>query len=174
MHPIPGDWVEVSGREIIRHVMTSRLARVVCGVKVKNLRKVLGELLDDSVWENPDCKRNDYVIYLLVRYATPHGSCGRLRGPEGRPLCPGGYANTHALWKWHERPPTFRRGCWRARPWSRHRHLFGQTTEEQDSRKLKEARAWYDVIKVSDVKGYANVSIDWDRPDAFLQSIMWC
>ena len=89
--------------------MTSRLARVVCGVQIRNLKKVFDtqQPLDNSVWENDDCKAKDYVIYLLVRYVTPHGSCGRFRGPEGRPLCPGGYKNTHALWKWHERPATF-------------------------------------------------------------------
>ena len=39
---LPGDWVEVAGRESIRHSMTSRLARVVCGVKISKLNKVFG------------------------------------------------------------------------------------------------------------------------------------
>ena len=170
-----GDWVEVAGTDLCRGEMTSRLARIICGVKVSDLHKVFvaGEL-DESVWENDDCRMFGYTIYLLVRYASPHPNCGRLRGPEGRPLCPGHLKNTHCLWKWYERPANFRRGCWRDRPWGRHRHLFGNTLQAQNSRKLKEARAWYDLIKVSDITSYANISVDWDHPDSFLQSIMWC
>jgi hypothetical protein len=51
--------------------------------------------------------------------------------------------------------------------------MFGNTEEEQNSRKRKEARAWYDVIKVSDITSHANVTADWDNTDTFLQSVMW-
>ena len=155
-----GDWVEVSGIEEIRDVSTSRLARVICGVQVQGIKEHFGGTLDEAV-------------YLLVRYASPHPSCGRQRGPDYRPLCPGGLNHTHCLWKWYERPRTYRRGCWRARPWARHRRMFGNTDEEQNSRKRKEARAWYDVIKVSDITSHANVTADWDNTDTFLQSVMW-
>ena len=83
-------------------------------------------------------------------------------------------STTHCLWKWHERPATFSRGCWRQRPWTRHRHLFGETVEQQETRKTQEGRAWYDVIKSSDILHHTNVTSDWDRPDSFLQSVMWC
>jgi hypothetical protein len=170
-----GDWVEVCGQEMFRGEMTSRLARIVCGVKIGNIQQVFhDQAIDDSVWETDDCKTRDYAVYLLVRYAAPHAACGRRRGPEKRPLCPGELEPSHCLWKWYERPPQYRRGCWRERPWSRHRHLFGNTEQEQQSRRQNEARAWYDLIKVSDISDYANVSEDWDRPGAFLQSVMWC
>jgi hypothetical protein len=51
--------------------------------------------------------------------------------------------------------------------------MFGNTEEEQNSRKRKEVRAWYDVIKVSDITSHANVTTDWDNTDTFLQSVMW-
>ena len=66
------------------------------------------------------------------------------------------------------------RGCWRQRPWERHKHLFGDTHEQQELRKDQEKRAWYDVIQSSNVIAHANVQTDCDRPGAFLQSIMWC
>ena len=170
-----GDWVEVSGKEMFRGELTSRLARIVCGVKIGNIRQVFrDQAIHESVWETEDCKARDYAVYLLVRYAAPHAACGRRRGPEKRPLCPGEFQSTHCLWTWYERPPQYRRGCWRERPWSRHRHLFGNTEQDQQSRRRAEARAWYDLIKVSDISDYANVSKDYDRPDAFLQSVMWC
>ena len=170
-----GDWVEIAGTELCRHVLTSRLARVICGVKVSNVRRVLRPIqLDNDVWENNDCKNKDYVLYLLVRYASPHPDCGRNRGPDCRPLCPGPLKDSHCLWEWCKRPPNFRRGCWRDRPWQRHRHLFGDTVEEQDLRKQNEALAWYDLVEASDITSHTNVSTDWDRPDSFIQSVMWC
>lgn len=170
-----GDWVEVTGLEWFRGEMTSRLARIICGVKIGNIKKVFGEqAVDDAVWENGDCKTRDYAVYLLVRYAAPHAVCGRSRGPDRRPLCPGELKGSHCLWKWCDRPESYRRGCWRDRPWSRHRHLFGNTGQEQELRRRNEARAWYDLIKASDITAYTNVSVDWDRPDSFLQSVMWC
>lgn len=170
-----GDWVEIAGTEPCRNVLTSRLARVICGVKVINVQRVLSPIqLDNNVWENGDCKSLDYVVYLLVRYASPHPDCGRRRGPDCRPLCPGHLSDTHCLWEWCKRPVNFRRGCWRDRPWQRHRHLFGDTVEEQQKRKRHEARAWYDLVEASDITSHANVSDDWDRPYSFLQSVMWC
>ena len=171
-----GDWVEVAGTEVCRGENTSRLARVVCGVEIKNVERIFGKPLIDTlrIWPNKSCKEGDYVVYLLVRYANAHPDTGRARGPDCRPLCPGVLRDTHCLWKWHERPANFSRGCWRARPWSRHRHLFGDTAEKQQIRNAQEARAWYDVIKSSDILKHANVTPDWDRRDAFLQSVMWC
>ena len=170
-----GDWVEVAGTELCRNVLTIRLERVICGVKVSNVQRVLRPIqLDNDVWENDNCKSLDYVVYLLVRYASPHPDCGRRRGPDCRPLCPGHLTDTHCLWEWCKRPVHFRRGCWRDRPWQRHCHLFGNTVEEQQRRKLDEARAWYDLVEVSDITSHANVSADWDRPNCFMQSVMWC
>ena len=170
-----GDWVEVAGSELCRGRQTSRLARVICGIKVKNIKGVFGECLDATVdWDNEHCEHKDYVVYLLVRYAYAHPDTKRQRGPDCRPLCPGVLKNTHALWKWHERPSHFRRGCFRQRPWERHKHLFGSTPMEQNARKLQDQRAWYDVISVSNVMSHTNVQPDFDRPSSFLQSIIWC
>ena len=167
-----GDWVEVAGTELCARVRTSRLARIVCGVKIRNIKQFF-ENVDDTGWESADCREKDYVVYLLVRYATPHPDCGRERGPEHRPLCPGKLRDTHCLWKWFERHATFRRGCWRARPWDRHKHLFGDTLEQQERRKEQECRAWYDIIQSNNILGNTNVTQDWDRPDSFLQSVIW-
>ena len=155
-------------------VSCSRLARVVCGMQIMGINKVFGEdTLDPEIWESADNKKNGYVVYLLVRYAYAHPDTGRRRGPSHRPLCPGVMENTHCLWKWHERPATYRRGCFRPRPWERHKQFFGHDQKTQDERKEKEKRAWYDVIQVSDVICHANVSTDWDRDSSFLQSVMW-
>ena len=83
-----GDWVEVTGTELCARVQTSRLTRIVCGVKIRNIKQCF-ENVDDTGWENADCRKKDYVVYLLVRYATAHPDCGRERGPKHRPLCPG-------------------------------------------------------------------------------------
>ena len=170
-----GDWVEIQGTETCRGVQTSRLARIICGVKIQNIKRVFNKSFKRSgVWENKACFKGDYVVYLLVRYAYAHPDTGRSRGPENRPLCPGELKSTHCLWKWYNRTGNYRRGCWRERPWNRHKHLFGDTVEQQQLRKANEARAWYDFIQVSNVISHTNVQIDFDRPDTFLQSIMWC
>ena len=65
------------------------------------------------------------------------------------------------------------RGCWRVRPWDRHKHMFGETEEAQNIRKQKEARAWFDFVQTNNIICHANVRADWDRPDSFLQSVMW-
>ena len=169
-----GDWVEVAGTEVYRRqlVSTSRLGRVICGLKIRNIKRVFDNV-DDEGWDNKDCRDKDYVVFLLVRYAMPHPDCGSARGPKHRPLCPGELQRTHCLWKWYERPVTFRRGCWRARPWDRHKHLFGDTLQQQESRKQQECRAWYDVIQSNNIVGHANVTPDWDRDESFLQSVIW-
>ena len=169
-----GDWIEIGGTELCRGEQTSRLARIICGVQIKNIKHIFQDEVHDNVYPNTVCKEEDYVVYLLIRYANAHPDCGRHRGPECRPLCPGPFMKTHCLWKWAERPAYFRRGCFRPRPWQRHRHLFGETDEQQNLRHTNEQRAWYDIIQVGNIKSYSNVQQDWDRRGAFLQSVMWC
>ena len=170
-----GDWVEIEGTELCRGVPTSLLARVICGVQIRNVGKFMGrDHISDSVWQTNYNKEQDSVVFLLVRYAMAHPDVGRQRGPQHRPLCPGPLRNTHCLWKWYQRPATFRRGCWRPRPWNRHKRMFGATEEEQNVRKRQEARAWYDFVQTSNIIGHTNVRKDCDRPDSFLQSVMWC
>ena len=168
-----GDWVEIGGDDLYRGERTSRLARVVCGVVIRNLKQIFTDL-PGTIWEYEDCEQQDYVVFLLVRYAMAHPDVGRERGLEYRPLCPGELKNTHCLWKWYERPANFRRGCFRTRPWERHKHLFGTTPEQQETRKSQERLAWYDFIQCTNVTYHANVQRDFDRPDSFLQSVMWC
>ena len=169
-----GDWVELQGTDKCRGVETSRLARIICGVEVRHLNKFLPECMCDDVWEDRSSKKNDTAVYLLVRYATAHPDVGRERGPEHRPLCPGILKDTHCLWKWSQRPANFRRGCWRARPWERHKHMVGATEAEQNLRKEQDARAWYDLIQTANIIRHTNVREDWDRPNSFLQSVIWC
>ena len=168
-----GDWVEIGGTEEIRGVQTSRLGRVICGVQIQNIKKVFGNAVRNLTYQTDDCATKDKVVLLLVRYAMPHPDCGRARGPNFRPLCPGALKNTHCLWKWAKRRATWRRGCWNARPWDRHKHLFGATLEQQEARKKNEKLAWYDVISSDNIAGHANVTSDWDRDESFLQSVMW-
>ena len=168
-----GDWVEVKGTEMCRGVLTSRLARIICGVRIRQLQKFFPSI-PDVVWENENNKKSDTAVFLLVRYAMAHPDVGRRRGPQHRPLCPGPLRDTHCLWKWYQRPPTFRRGCWRPRPWSRHKHMFGQTEEMQNLRKEQDARAWFDVIQTGNIARHTNVRKDWDRPNSFIQSVIWC
>ena len=170
-----GDWVELQGTDECRGVETSRLARIICGVEVRHLSKFLPAEMDgDDVWEDRYSRENDTAVYLLVRYAAPHTDVGRVRGPEHRPLCPGILKNTHCLWKWSQRHANYRRGCWRTRPWERHKHMLGATEAEQNLRKEQDARAWYDLIQTTNIIRHTNVNEDWDRPNAFLQSVIWC
>ena len=169
-----GDWVEIEGSEMCRGVRTSRLGRIICGVRISNVKGVFDGGISDDVWENDFCKAKDYVVFLLVRYAMSHQDVRRQRGPEHRPLCPGPLKDTHCLWKWCQRGGNFRRGCFRTRPWERHKHMFGDTEEEQNRRKTQEARAWFDFIQSSNIGCHTNVKEDWDRQDALLQSVMWC
>ena len=170
-----GDWVEIEGSEPCRGVRTSRLARVICGVQIRNVGKFMGRAnIRDSVWQTNYNKAKDSVVFLLVRYAMAHPDVGRQRGPQHRPLCPGPLRNTHCLWKWYQRPANFRRGCWRPRPWDRHKRMFGATEQEQNVRKQQEGLAWYDFVQTNNIIGHTNVRKDWDRTDSFLQSVMWC
>jgi hypothetical protein len=168
-----GDWVEIEGSELLWDVRTSRLARMYCGVRIKNIKRVFGTALSDDVWENRWCEQNDCIVFLLIRYVMPHQAT-RMRGPEHRPLCPGHLKDTHCLWKWCQREASYRRGCLRPRPWSRNKKFFGKTDEQQTRRKEQEARAWFDLVQSRNVGCHTNVKEDWDRPDSFLQSVMWC
>ena len=164
-----GDWVEIAGTEECRHVHTSRMGRIICGVRINNISKIFGaDVIDNEIWENQSSKDKDSVVYV---HAYAHPDTKRQRGPKHRPLCPGEMKDTHCLWKWHERAEAFRRGCWRPRPWSRHCSLFGETESQQHKRNKQEAKAWYDVIQASDIVSYANVQTDWDRPESFIQCI---
>lgn len=176
-----GDWVETritdEGADLVK---TSRLCRIICGVQLKNLRRVTR--LDFPVnsgddeklaWETIKNKKDDVMNFLLVRYAKPHPHVRR-RGPKHRPLCPGILQDTHCLWTWAKRESTFRRGCFIGRAWDRNKHFFGDNLESQNRRKASEQHAWYDLIQVSDIVAHTNVQLDPDRDGAFLQSIMWC
>ena len=152
---------------------TSRLARVICGVELRRAKMFLGDCISDDVWGNDLSKETDTIVYLLVRYATAYPAVGSQRGPEHRPLCPG-LEDTHCLWKWWQRPATFRRGCWRDRMWQRNKKMLGDTEEIQNLIKTQDARAWFDVIQVSNISRHTNVREDFDRPNSFLQSVVWC
>ena len=173
-------WVEVEGHDLSSSGRrTSRLAFVVCAVHLKNIRSEMGTPLIPELHELEDTtnpkKIPDSVTFFLIRYATPHPSSTR-RGPEHRPLCPGAFKNTHCLWKWASRPESHKRGCFRPRPWNRHRRYFGSTLEEQQKRMELDRRAWYDIIQVTNIKNYANVQQDPDPyfdEEVFLQSNLW-
>ena len=109
-----------------------------------------------------------------MRYAAPHPATRGRRGPQNRPLCPGLLSDTHCLWSWAKRRETFRRGCLRGVAWNRNKHMFGPDSDSQNKRKLGEERAWYDLVQASEIKSHANVQLDPDREQSFLQSVMWC
>ena len=169
-------WVEVEGHDRSRsNRLTSRLAFVVCAIHLKNLRAVMGIPLAEELCEEKKKKKPDSATFFLIRYAAPHRSA-TLRGPEHRPLCPGPLKNTHCLWTWASRPESHERGCFRTRPWSRHRRHFGSTPDEQEKRMELDNRAWYDLIQVTNIKNYANVQPDPDPyldGEVFLQSCVW-
>jgi len=160
-------------------VTTSRLARVICAVRLGNVRKrtglcfpVTSDRYRQAKWETDDNKDADAMYFLLVRYAQPSARA-RGRGPHHRPLCPGVLKNTHCLWEWAKRSKTYRRGCLRGRSWDRNKHFFGDSVESQNCRKDMESLAWYDLIQVSEIKNHTNVQLDPDIQNHFLQSIMW-
>ena len=173
-----GDWVETHITDVVDGVKTSRLCRIICGVKIKNLRQVTGLTFsitsdeEEVTWQTEKNKTDDVMIFLLVRYAKPHPQARR-RGPQHRPLCPGILKDTHCLWTWATRGRTFRRGCFVGRSWERNQHFFGDNLESQNSRRDLERYAWYDLIQVSDIVSHANVQLDPDRNQTFLQSVMW-
>ena len=117
-----------------RGVRTSRLSRISCGVHIRNIKKVLDGDISDGVLENDFYKTKDYAVLLLVRHVTSHQDVGR---QVHKPLCPGPLRDTHCLWKWCQRGGNFRRGCWRGRPWEQRKHMFGDTEEEQNRRKVQ-------------------------------------
>ena len=166
-------WVEVEGSDRCgsSRRVTSRLAFVVCAIHLKNIHAALGIPLAEELCE----VELDSATFFLIRYAAPHPS-STLRGPEMRPLCPGPLKNTHCLWTWAKRPEGHERGCYRPRPWSRHRRHFGSTEHCQEQLQRRNSRAWYDLIQVSNIKNYANVQKDPDPyldDEVFLQSCVW-
>ena len=170
-----GDWLETNVNDIDNNgVLTSRLARVICGVSVANLHKCDGLLPSDHQYETEENKAMHRVHFLLVRYAQQHRLSRRSRGPNHRPICPGLLHDTHCLWEWARRDPTYRRGCLLGRAWDANKHFLGSNEESQLLRKDNEMRAWYDLIQVSDISQYANIQSDADRDGALLQSVMWC
>ena len=167
-------WVEVEGSDRCgsSRRVTSRLAFVVCAIHLKNIHAALGIPLAEELCEVDDL---DSATFFLIRYAAPHPSA-TLRGPEMRPLCPGPLKNTHCLWTWAMRPEGHERGCFRPRPWSRHRRYFGSTEPQQEQLMQSNRRAWYDLIQVTNIKNYANVQKDPDPyldGEVFLQSCVW-
>ena len=175
-----GDWIEIKGTDIRFGVETSRLARVICAVQVSNFTRLIRDypILSDMVWETVKHQNTGVVTfrktYLLVRFAVGHRQSGRKRGPNHRPLCPGELEQTHCLWSWAKRHPNYKRGCFQGRSWDRNKRFFGNTRESQTVRKELEHRAWYDLVSLDDIIGYANVQSDPDRDHSFLQSVMWC
>ena len=97
---------------------------------------------------------------------------GRQRGPRTQTSSVSG--SSKGLWKLCQRGENFRRDCWRARPWERHKHMFGDTEEDQNRRKTQETREWFDFIQSSNIVCHTNVKEDWDRPETSLPSVMWC
>ena len=173
-----GDWIEVAGTEKNNRTVTSRLARIICGIEIRDDRKVLvpplvPEVIPDDVWQTPQNKQSRTLTFVLIRYAQAHPDSRRLRGPKRRPLCPGMLKDTHCLWSWAKRPASCKRGCFQGRIWERNRRFFGNTESAQEDRKTAEKHAWYDVIQSNSILRYANVQPDPDRVDSFLQSVMW-
>jgi hypothetical protein len=170
-----GDWIETAVTDTDRRtrVQTSRLCRMICGIEITHVKKLLDLDFPEQLWETEDNKRKDKLCFILVRYMSPHRS-GRRRGPKHRPLCPGVLQDTHCLWSWAKRPATFQRGCLRGRNWERNKRFFGDNDVTQQLRKDAEKKAWYDVIQAHDIEGHANVQLDPDRDQSFLQSTLWC
>ena len=170
-----GDWVETNITDESNGIRTSRLARVICGVQIQGVRQAFaGFAVPPHMWETDHNRENDTVFFLLVRYAAPHPSTGRGRGPCHRPLCPGVLKDTHCLWSWAQRRANFQRGCLRGRSWDRNKRFFGNNARDQDLRKDREGRAWYDLIQSFEIVAHSNVQLDPDRNQSFLQSVMWC
>ena len=166
-----GDWVETKVTDTNRGVITSRLARIICGVQIRDVARITSKVFSNVTWETLENKRQDTLVFLLVRYTAPH-RVSRRRGPKHRPLCPGLLRDTHCLWSWAKRP--FQRPCLTGAHWNRNKHFFGSNEESQRLRHQGEKNAWYDLIQVHDIESYTNVQVDPDREDAFLQSVMWC
>ena len=174
-----GDWVETRITDMVGELRTSRLCRIICTIRIKNLRKITKLRFpvvcdDDSqvTWQTEKNKEDDIMIFLLVRYAKPHQHTRR-RGPEHRPLCPGILQDTHCLWEWAKKNRTYRRGCLTGRAWESNKQFFGDSHEIQIRRRNSERYAWYDLIQVSDITSHTNVQLDPDREDSYLQSVMW-
>ena len=167
-----GDWLETNITDVHNGVETSRLVRVICGVCVGDLENS-GVILPDEQFETDENKRKNQVHFLLVRYAQKHPLSRGPRGPQHRPTCPGLLKDTHCLWEWAQRLPTYSRGCMEGSAWEVNKAFFGNSHESQLMRRQDEIRAWYDLIQLSDIVSYANVQRDPDRDRAFLQSVMW-
>lgn len=170
-NPLRPTWVEVEGYDRKGGRQTSRLAFVVCGIQLTNVKNTMGIDVPESLRDVQD--DTDQVTFLLVRYAKAH-PLALMRGPESRPVCPGPLKNTHCLWTWATRPEGYERGCFRTRPWERHARYFGRTVSEQNQVKENDRLAWYDIIQITNVRTFANVQKDPDMENVFLQTAFWC
>ena len=69
-----GDWIETFSTDTSDSgVTTSRLARVICGVRISDVTRCSGTI-PAEIWETTENKADDTVFFLLVRYATSVGA----------------------------------------------------------------------------------------------------
>ena len=104
-------------------------------------------------------------VGVLVRWFTPHEEAIMY---NGEPTCAGQLCHTHNLWSWHRTavPRTAISG-----------YRYGRLSAAQ-KKWLSDCRpalmfASYDIVEFNSLGKYANVSPDFDRANAFLESVSW-
>ena len=106
------------------------------------------------------------VVGVLVRWFTPHADAIMV---NGSPTCPGHLCHSHNLWSWHRtevRRPSISGYCYGRVPDAQ------KTWLQPQSKREALLFASYDVVELSSIGKYANVTLDFCT-NGFLESVSW-
>lgn len=153
------------------HNQNALCGEAICFVSLDNVKSISADYAEDS------------HSYALIRWLQPHPDSWE-RDTLGQPVCPGPLLVNNCLWEYSKtRRP--RRAMVSSRnvnrpslSFTRHKHFFGATADEQNSRRRHEQSAFYTLIHTNTIKGtlnmcqcFQNNSSEFDY-QTWLQSVM--
>ena len=122
----------------------------ICFVSIDNVKSISADYAADS------------HSYALIRWLQPHPDSWE-RDTLGRPVCPGPLLVNNCLWEYSNTPRP-RRAMVSARDvnrpslsFIRHKHFFGATANEQNSRRRQEQSAFYALVRTDTIKDTLNM-----------------
>ena len=122
----------------------------ICFVSIDNVKSISPQYAEDS------------HTYVLIRWLQPHSDSWE-RDSLGRPVCPGPLLVNNCLWEYSKIPVprramvSLRNASRPSASFLRHKHLFGATTEEQNSLRTQEQNAYYALVRTDTIENTMNM-----------------